>query len=809
MNWSLKQRILRHVRIHGGDSNALARAMHCGVQKDTLMTNEKGLFAQAGLRNVRGSTIERKIMSTKTTTKRISLVVAAALAIGGFTAVSANAAISNSATFVGVGTTTSTTASTAVGTAASVPFFVTSTAGAAPDTLTYSVAITSKPAGSSAAVTTSSIAGATSTSGQVRLSTASGTGTTAVTGWAVTTSTNSLVDTASAGLSQLAASGRASVVVNPDKPGVYVVTLTTTASAGTTSGAGATTNAITIYAGYGIDALNPTNAFPTQGSNTTSGWSTTAGGVGTVRLTNYSTSSVTRHFVTVSGGSIISVVANQAGSTHGITTTTGGATDGYNLTNGSNFTGGVDFWTGTANSVSSSVDVQVQAGTVGNVTVTDTYYDATSGAATVYATAVLAVGIASAASTQYSLLTLNAGAGTTATGSAADTTATTVATTAGTKQFTIQAVLNDQYNVAINGLTLGASIAGPGTIGIATTTASTATSAGRSLTVTLTGTNLGHVTVFGDGTAGASTVTITATNSAGVTTILGTKAVTFVGSPAKATVAQSLYIAQAGTRLGETPTTTLGARTTVAATPAFTATVVDSAGINVVAGSTVKMTSSNTAVITGGSCAELTVDGVTGTPVTPTPGVFECSVSGAAGAASGSSATITFSVLDATTGLYDIVAAPITFKIGGSIATTTVALDKTSYAPGAAMNLTATAKDSTGNLAYDGQSPYITASPSSNMSMIGLPVYTTAQIVNGVYSTTAAGVASLFAPASTGDLTISGTAANTATAGVAFTASAKIAYGPTATDAAIASLVTKINALAALIAKIQKKLGVK
>jgi len=81
--------------------------------------------------------------------------------------------------------------------------------------------------------------------------------------------------------------------------------------------------------------------------------------------------------------------------------------------------------------------------------------------------------------------------------------------------------------------------------------------------------------------------------------------------------------------------------------------------------------------------------------------------------------------------------------------------------------------------------------------------------VNGVYSTTAAGVASLFAPASTGDLTITGTAANTATAGVPFTLAAKIVNGSTATDAAIASLVTKINALAALIAKIQKKLGIK
>jgi hypothetical protein len=156
------------------------------------------------------------------------------------------------------------------------------------------------------------------------------------------------------------------------------------------------------------------------------------------------------------------------------------------------------------------------------------------------------------------------------------------------------------------------------------------------------------------------------------------------------------------------------------------------------------------------------------------------------------------------------VAAPLTFKVGGAIATTTVTLDKSTYAPGSAMNLTAKAIDSTGFAAYDGQSPFITANPSANMTVGGtLPVYSTAQTVNGVYSTTAAGVASLFAPASTGDLTITGTAANTATAGVPFTLAAKIVNGSTATDAAIASLVTKINALAALIAKIQKKLGVK
>ena len=796
MNWSLKQRILRHVRIHGGDSNALARAMHCGVQKDTLMTNEKGLFAQAGLRNVRGSTIERKIMSTKTTTKRISLVAALALGLGVLTSVSANATVTAATSFINAGTGATTAAnfatstSVAVGTRATVDLTSGFTAGGA-DAVTLTAVLTSSPA--AVAGTSANAIGAA--------------------GGATFTTVGSVTNGAASGANDvrtITATGSGAVTTiqtlgyTPTVAGVYVIT--TTLAAGTVLTNGSLTHVWTIYAGYGIDALNPTRAFPTQGSNITTGWSTTTAGVGTVRLTNYPHAASVRHFVTVTGGTIVTATVNGAATSQHITKLAPtDATAAVNLTNGSNFTGGVDYYVGTASTASESVDIQVQAGTVGNVTVTDTYYDATTGASTVYATAVLTVGIASAASTQYSLLTLNAGALTTATGSAADTKLTTVATTAGTKQFTIEAVLNDQYNVAINGLTLGASIAGPGTIGIATTTASTATSAGRSLTVALTGTNLGHVTVFGDGTAGASTITITATNSAGVTTILGTKAVTFVGSPAKATVAQSLYIAKAGTPLGETPTTSIQAQTTVATTPAFTATVVDSAGVKVVAGSTVKMTSSNTAVITGGSCAELTVDGDSTATVTPAPGVFECSVSGAAGAASGSSATITFSVLDATTGLYDIVAAPITFKIGGSIAAVSVALDKTSYAPGAAMNLTATAKDSTGNLAYDGQSPYITANPSSNMSLITLPT-TAAQIVNGVYSTTSAGVASLFAPASTGDLTISGTAANTATAGVPFTASAKIVNS---TDAAIASLLTKINALAALIAKIQKKLGVK
>jgi len=63
------------IRILQRDRDASARATHL----------------KAGLGIVSRSTIERKIMSTKTSIKRIALVAAAALTLGGFSAVSANA----------------------------------------------------------------------------------------------------------------------------------------------------------------------------------------------------------------------------------------------------------------------------------------------------------------------------------------------------------------------------------------------------------------------------------------------------------------------------------------------------------------------------------------------------------------------------------------------------------------------------------------------------------------------------------------------------------------------------------------------
>ena len=92
----------RRVRIHGGDCDAVARALHHEAQKgaldqneQTLISDEKAFLSQADQGKVPGSTrFERKQMSTQTSTiKRIALVAVAALGFGMLSGVAANAAI--------------------------------------------------------------------------------------------------------------------------------------------------------------------------------------------------------------------------------------------------------------------------------------------------------------------------------------------------------------------------------------------------------------------------------------------------------------------------------------------------------------------------------------------------------------------------------------------------------------------------------------------------------------------------------------------------------------------------------------------
>jgi hypothetical protein len=106
--------------------------------KDTLITYERALEAQADLRKFRRSTIERKQMSTKTTFKRVALVAVATLGLGVLSVAPSQAdpiSVTLSPTVTASAITTSDTATIAIPVAAVL--------GATDDSLTVRASVTS------------------------------------------------------------------------------------------------------------------------------------------------------------------------------------------------------------------------------------------------------------------------------------------------------------------------------------------------------------------------------------------------------------------------------------------------------------------------------------------------------------------------------------------------------------------------------------------------------------------------------------------------------------------------------------------
>jgi hypothetical protein len=144
---SLLKKVSSAIRILHWNRDVSARASHLVVKKDALITYERAFSGQAGSENVSGSTVsfERKLMSTKTSIKRIAAVAAVALTLGGFSAVSAHADTTLADTLALSTNATSTTVGVATKT------YVTSTflapdSGTHSDTLTVSAYLTSAPA---------------------------------------------------------------------------------------------------------------------------------------------------------------------------------------------------------------------------------------------------------------------------------------------------------------------------------------------------------------------------------------------------------------------------------------------------------------------------------------------------------------------------------------------------------------------------------------------------------------------------------------------------------------------------------------
>jgi trimeric autotransporter adhesin len=125
---------LRRVRIHGGEFDSSARAMN---------REEQVRLLQADLRIVRGSTIERKQMST--TIKRVALVAVAALGLGVLSVAPSNAA--NQMDTLVLSSATGTQETTDTATAGSATATLSFLASAAGDSMSVTASLVSFPAG--------------------------------------------------------------------------------------------------------------------------------------------------------------------------------------------------------------------------------------------------------------------------------------------------------------------------------------------------------------------------------------------------------------------------------------------------------------------------------------------------------------------------------------------------------------------------------------------------------------------------------------------------------------------------------------
>jgi hypothetical protein len=316
--------------------------------------------------------------------------------------------------------------------------------------------------------------------------------------------------------------------------------------------------------------------------------------------------------------------------------------------------------------------------------------------------------------------------------------------------------------------------------------------------VTFTGDAVNNVILCADGTSGTGTYTISVTNAAGVTTTLATKTVTFFGSVAKIVATPIFTIGKAA---GGTTGSGVAARAALADTPAVVVKATDSAG-NVVSGLTISALSSDLTVVN--SAITIAADNGTSALTSGGAGFYNASFSTPTSATSGKTATLTFRILDPADVLgVAYLTSVVTLTIGGTtIATETLSFDKTAYAPGEAMVVTVTAKDSAGNPVADG-----TASPAITFSKaVGGTTPTTSTYVGGKKATSAT-APTVFAPTIAGAFSALATSGNAAAS--AITASSSVTNASAAILTQIDALNAKIVALNALIAKIMKKLGVK
>ncbi len=384
-------------------------------------------------------------------------------------------------------------------------------------------------------------------------------------------------------------------------------------------------------------------------------------------------------------------------------------------------------------------------------------------------------------------------------------------TTAGGDAASIQVQINNTSGTAYTGGgTLDVQvISGPGLVNAQADNAAYSDGTARADTEVLAaGTSAARVSVTADGTVGTSKIRISLKDSTtgALMGVIAEETVYFYGAPATVEVSQKYkYIAGSGAARGCSDATTC-TEATFALSPISVITVKDSGG-NLVPGATVSGVTSDGTVISASTVTASTVTTLqaaaaaacaAGTGSCYGLGTYTASVTGVNGAASGKTATVTYRAL--VSGTTFVTAPAVTYTIGGAVATETLALSKTSYSPGEAMTVTRTAKDSAGNVPFDGQT--------ANGVAFSKPQGGTAPAASWYASgTKTSGANSLFAPVAGGAFNALMTSSVDGV--TVITASASVTDANAALITQIDALNAKIVALNALIAKIMKKLGVK
>ena len=580
-----------------------------------------------------------------------------------------------------------------------------------------------------------------------------------------------------------------------------------------TVAANATADSTNSLSASGTYPVNVTLAYTGSHSNSGAGADSANSTSGSQIVGGYANISFYDTTTASSTATIVGEVSTSGvGSLTNVATTTNTANDAAIKLTGTTGTGAtyptssVSVVTGsgaTTNGSAETITATVVSSVAGTQTITFQGVAANGAPGTAYTATITWLTAANAVSAQYSQIGSNSA---TSAGPAAWAAANPLVNSTGltasdsTTTLTPTYIVVAPYDSADHALAsekLTASVSGPGILSVGTVASPGGSGAGRALTGTA---GQYEFTLYPDGTAGVSTVTI----SDGTTT-LGTVSVTFTGSASKVTASANLKVLKAGmaasvggTSLGSEiysgqldaadatsilTTSTANVLTATSATSGsggtapITAYTTDASGNPVVisaSSSIIKVVSSNTAVLTAGSCVN-----AVGYSVPTINNEINCYVTGTVGAASGSSATATVELWDATTSAWDIVSAPLTFTIGGAVTKEVVSTDATTYSPNQPLKLTVTATDASGNPAYDQDGTAIASIVSSVLaSGLASPSY----IIGGV----GAVKTGIYAPSAEGDFTISGTDGYSV-AGEAVSVTATVAGGAASTQAAAAT----------------------